>query len=515
MQRRRGWTSRGRVMSTTCRSDRYAAGVDYARRARRTLLVAIAFAGCGDNITKLPPAADVAERCAVPRTGVDPISGDPYPDKPGSLADEKTWLRSWIDDTYLWYREVPAANAEDYPTPLDYFDVLKTPRVTSTGRPKDRFHFTYPTDVWESLSETGTEAGYGARFAVISGAPPRLVVVAYTEPGSPADGMLARGAVIATVDGVDVMTGADYMALNAGLFPATTGETHVFSVLDTGSSTPRTVSLTSAAITSQPVQNVHTVANGTVGYLLFNDHIVTAEIELVNAITQLKSAGITDLVLDLRYNGGGYLVIASELAYMIAGPSVTAGRVFEQEQFNDKYPDTDPITGSPLEPTPFVDTTVFQMMPTQLALPHLDLPRVFVLTGPNTCSASEAVINGLQGVGVQVIQIGRTTCGKPYGFYPADNCGTTFFAIQFEGVNDQGFGDYTDGFSPDGSTSAPLTGCPVADDFTHPLGDPAEARLAAALQYRDTQTCPAASVAPDGRVAKPVWLQNRIVTRAW
>jgi hypothetical protein len=88
------------------------------------------------------------------------------------------------------------------------------------------------------------------------------------------------------------------------------------------------------------------------------------------------------------------------------------------------------------------------------SLPTLNLPRVFVLTGPDTCSASESVINSLQGVDVEVIQIGTTTCGKPYGFYPEDNCGTTYFTIEFQGVNAKGFGDYTDGFSP-GGTGAP------------------------------------------------------------
>ena len=58
-----------------------------------------------------------------------------------------------------------------------------------------------------------------------------------------------------------------------------------------------------------------------------------------------------------------------------------------------------------------------------------------------TCSASESIINGLRGVNVQVIQIGSTTCGKPYGFYPEDNCGTTYFSIQFKGVNAAGFGE--------------------------------------------------------------------------
>jgi hypothetical protein len=95
-----------------------------------------------------------------------------------------------------------------------------------------------------------------------------------------------------------------------------------------------------------------------------------------------------------------------------------------------------------------------------------------------------------------VIQVGSTTCGKPYGFYPQDNCGTTYFSIEFRGVNAVNFGDYTDGFSPSNSltpTNATVPGCSVADDFTHALGDPAEGRLAAALGYRNTGRCPAPS----------------------
>jgi hypothetical protein len=127
-------------------------------------------------------------------------------------------------------------------------------------------------------------------------------------------------------------------------------------------------------------------------------------------------------------------------------------------------------------------------------------------------------MNGLAGIDVQVIQIGTTTCGKPYGFYPAENCGTTYFAIQFQGVNAKGFGDYSDGFVP-GQQHA---GCVVADDFSHALGDPAEARLAAALYYQANGACPPAPQAlrpadplraVDGVVPKPFWRQNQILRR--
>ena len=139
-------------------------------------------------------------------------------------------------------------------------------------------------------------------------------------------------------------------------------------------------------------------------------------------------------------------------------------------------------------------------------------------------------MNSLDGVDVEVIQIGSTTCGKPYGFYAIGNCGTTYFTIQFRGENDKGFGDYTDGFSAAnqaGGAGTPLAGCSVADDFTHALGDPAESRLATALSYRDGVACPSATgvggpgtlkasfgfdlSAVDGYAPKSIWHKNRII----
>ena len=98
--------------------------------------------------------------------------------------------------------------------------------------------------------------------------------------------------------------------------------------------------------------------------------------------------------------------------------------------------------------TPFHSTAQGFSLPDGQALPTLNLSRVYVLVGSGTCSASEAIVNGLRGVGVTVNLIGATTCGKPYGFYPTDNCDTTYFAIQFQGVNQLGQGDYADGFAP-------------------------------------------------------------------
>jgi hypothetical protein len=450
----------------------------------------------GSDYTKgvFADADTFANQCASPRTGTA--------DRSGSTFTENMFLRSWTNDLYLWYSEVPDTNPSGFST-ADYFGQLKTQAITASGRDKDQFHFTYPTDVWEDLSESGVEVGYGSQWIILSGAPPRKVVAAFVEPGSPAaTANVMRGTEVLTADGVDVVNAASNSAidqLNAAFFPAAAGEQHMFTIRDTSGAT-RTITMNSVAVTHQPVLVSTTIEQSgvPVGYLVFNDHIATAEGQLISAITTLRNADVQDLVLDLRYNGGGYLDIASELAYMIAGSARTAGQTFERLVFNDKYPSTNPITGQPLQPTPFHTTALGFSATEGTPLPTLNLNRVYVITSNNTCSASESIINSLRGVGVDVYQIGSTTCGKPYGFYPQDNCGTTYFSIQFEGVNAKGEGEYSDGFTPENSLDAgsvELPGCSVADDFTRQLGDPLEGRLQAALSFRSSNNvvCPAAS----------------------
>jgi hypothetical protein len=473
------------------------------------------------------PASNFAGRCAAPRAGTNDLSG--------TTTDENNWLRSWTNDLYLWYSEVPDLNPALYTSTADYFDLLKTSATTTSGRAKDQFHFTYKTSDWIALSQGGQSVGYGVEWAFIANTPPRRAVVAFVQPSSTAalaPASLSRGVSILTVDGVSLVndnTQSGVDTLNRGLSPANAGEIHTFGIQELDG-TQRTVTLTATTVTSDPVPVVKTVSSpsgAVVGYMLFNDHVATSERRLYDAVNQLESAGIEDLVLDIRYNGGGYLDIASELAYMIAGPTATAGRTFEKVQFNSKHPTTDPINNGPITPTPFWSASrgFSSNLAQNTPLPTLNLPRVFVLTGSGTCSASESIINGLEGVGVQVIQIGAATCGKPYGFYPQDNCGTTYFSIQFKGVNDKGFGDYADGFSPANQPAlqSQLQGCQMADDFTHQLGDAAENRLETALAYRDLGTCVVpTSFAPlaaharplstvDGVVPKSIWRMNRIL----
>ena len=483
-------------------------------------------------------ASTFQNQCQSPRSGVD-INGNPSPDIQGLTLDENNFLRSFSDDTYLWFDEIVDQDPGLFSDPVTYFiDELRTADETAPGIPKDKFHFIIPTDEWLQLSQSGVSAGYGAQWVLLSTTPPREVVVAFTEPNSPATAVnLARGARLLSINGFDINdnTQAGIDALNNGLFPAGAGEMHSFEVLDLGAQNPRPITMTSDNITSEPVKNVgvEVTPTGRVGYMLFNDHIATAEQALIDAVNQLDTApGIDDLVLDIRYNGGGFLDIASELAYMVAGVVPTAGQPFEILQFNSKHPVNFPGTNIPITPTPLHTTSQGFNNQGAQALPTLDLPRVFVLTGPGTCSASEAIMNGLRGVNVEVIQIGSTTCGKPYGFFPTGNCGTHYFTIQFRGVNAMNFGDYTDGFKPanatnDDGTPTPVPGCSIADDFTAALGDPTETRFATALAYRDNPTCPAPTgitvpgiskasrplSATEGIVPKSPWHTNRIMRR--
>ncbi len=484
-------------------------------------------------------ASQFAAKCAAPRSGINPETGTDYPDVQGSVLDENNWLRSWSNDLYLWYNEIVDKNPANFST-VDYFDQLITEALTPSGNPKDNFHFLLPTEEWLTRSQSGASSGYGLQWIAIKMTPPRKFLVAYTEANTPAtsgDANLSRGAEVLSIDGVDVVNSTTNLEIETfleGMYPSMPNQTHDFVVRDVGSTSTRSFSMTSANVTFTPVKNVKTIStsSGNVGYMLFNDHVATSEQSLINAVNQLNQNGINDLVLDVRYNGGGYLAIASQLSYMIAGNAQTDGEIFEDLKFNDKHQRVDPVTGAQLRPVPFYNSTIGLSAAQGQPLPTLNLNRVFVLTGSQTCSASESIINGLRGVGVEVIQIGTTTCGKPYGFYPQDNCGTTYFSIQFKGENALGFGEYSDGFSPANATGTAGTlvqGCEVGDDFSHNLGSINEARLHAALVYRQNPgTCPAPSkqvfnnntnnnflttqpASVDGYIRKPQWLQNRIM----
>src|SRR5262245_56329546 len=185
------------------------------------------------------PSSTFDAMCVNPRPGTS--------DRSGTRTDENNWLRSWTNELYLWYGEVTDRDPSLYATD-QYFKLLKTAAITPSGNDKDKFHFTYSTAEWQALSQGGTEAAYGAEFAILAPYPPRRIVVAFTDPNTPAASQLARGDEILQVDAADAVNGntqAIVDVLNAGLFPDVTGESHTFLVRNTAGAT-RTVTLTSA-----------------------------------------------------------------------------------------------------------------------------------------------------------------------------------------------------------------------------------------------------------------------------
>ena len=439
------------------------------------------------------PSEELKNFCENPRTGNDPFNNnEPYPDQAGSALYEKLWLRSWSDETYLWYDEIADNDPENFATVADYFAQLKTEELTDSGAKKDNFHFSEPSEDYFQEAQSGVTSGYGINWAFIGDPADRILRVAYLEDDSPASQIgFQRGDTVLEVDGVSINTStqAGVDTLNEGLFSPANGDSHTI-VVRSNNGAEKTFNVTAGNIEQTPVQNVKTIttANGTsVGYMQFNSHIGIAQEGLIAAVNKFKTDNVEELVIDFRYNGGGLLALSSQLAYMVAGSANIQNRIYYQTQQNDKQPVESPF--------PFIDEEIdySTFFSTGESLPDLNLSKVYVLSTSGTCSASEAFINGLKGIDAEVVLIGDTTCGKPYGFTPTHNCGTTYYTIQFSGINSKGFGEYAAGFTPTPTPQfdADVKGCVVSDDFDNQLGDPNEGILSTALYHIDNNgTCP-------------------------
>ena len=309
-----------------------------------------------------------------------------------TLEGQQKFVRSFMDETYLWYDEIPTVNPADFTTVPAYFSALLVRTPDANGQPKDRF------------SAALTASAANALQAAVDDLP---------GPGIP----------------------SNLLASHSRSVPAH----HI----------------------------VTSPAGRKVGYVLFNDHNEGAQDGLIAAFETLAGGAIDDLVLDLRFNSGGFLYVAQTAASMVTGPQ-SNGKVFEQLRYSAKRQAETAASTFFFSDRVQVAETVY---PRGHVLPRLNLPRLYVLTSGQTCSASESIINSLRGIDVEVIMVGNTTCGKPYGFHRQDNCGFAFFAIEFQGFNAKNFGDYSNGLKAT---------CQVTDDFVTPLGNTGEPLLAVA-----------------------------------
>lgn len=441
-------------------------------------------------------------KCESPRTGRSQITNLPFPDQRGNAVDEKNFLRSWSHETYLWYKELPDINPANSDTPQKYFEKLKTSAKTTSGKDKDYFHFYEPTESSEAW-EAGISYGYGLELTLVSD---RVFKVVYVQPNSPAaTAGVKRGDEILELDNYVVATessNAGIDAMNDALAPDNINESHKYKFKRGNSSYE--VTLTSAQIDVSAITKTSVIDQGgnKVGYIQFNSFIEKAQDEWVTVINNMKTAGVNDLVVDMRYNGGGLVSIASMVGYMIGGSNVS-NKTFIQYVANDQYAADTPVKFT---------TSGLYGVNQNAALPTLNFNRVYVLSTEGTCSASELVVNSLRGAGVNVFLVGDTTCGKPYGFTPEDNCGTTYYTIQFKGVNAKNYGDYVDGFTPSATDngSEKVKGCFVSDNLNYELGDASEPLLSKALTLIQTGGCDSVAVSGAQKSQTPI-LNGKLV----
>ncbi len=388
-----------------------------------------------------------------------------------SVVSQQGWLRDYLDDWYFWYADSPRPSPAQFASVETYFNAMLSP-----GRPPD-----FPPDRWSRSESTesfnrffgdGATLGYGLSVAglEVSGQPQRPLYVRWVEALSPAAAAgVQRGDEVMAIGGrsaADIIASDDYSLLS----PLAAGDSLTLRLRRSGQE--RSVVLTAAVFALTPVTGAAVVTSPRgrkLGYVALKDMISQALNPLDTAFASFQSAGVQDLVLDLRYNGGGLVSTGATLASYVAG-SRGAGRTYARLLYNDKraaannqnYTFSTPAAG-------------------------LGLRRVIVLMGPRTCSASEQLINGLLGAGIEVLAVGDATCGKPVGFLPTSACGRTYSVVNFESVNALNQGRYFDGLAPT---------CPVAEDFKAPMGSAADPLWAAATQLADTGACPAASTHP-------------------
>ncbi|KNZ32754.1 MAG: hypothetical protein AD742_10135 [Methylibium sp. NZG] len=395
---------------------------------------------------------------------------------PGSaecdLPAQKDWLRSYMADTYFWSGASPNPAPTGYTTVQTYFDALL---FTGAGAaPADRWSYISDAASFSQFFTEGRTLGYGV---FVNGLELQLPLkVRFVEAQSSAAALgVVRGDQILAINGrsaADIVAANDFSALS----PGKEGDTLS---LQLGGASPRTVTLTASTytLTPVPVSRVLTLPNGAkAGYVVLKDFITQAEAPLTAAFASFRAAGATDVILDLRYNGGGRVSTSALLASLAAG-SVHDGKLFTRLSYSARQSSRNVNYAFSAADTGFA--------------------RVVVLTGERTCSASELVVNGLKPF-VQVVTIGAASCGKPFGFNPTTSCGSTFSAVNFESLNALGEGRYYDGIAAN---------CPMVDDFNGALGDPTEKLTAAAASYLQTGVCP--PVAAGSERAQVLSLQRR------
>jgi carboxyl-terminal processing protease len=378
-------------------------------------------------------------------------------------TSQNLYVRDVLDDYYLWYRELPRLNPSNYAFPEAYLEAARYRPLDST--------FSYIT------SRAANDAFFSESQFIGLGISTQTTTtelrVLQVFPESPAaDAGLDRGDRIVEINGQSV---ADLVSSGAigNAFGANDVGVTVMVTVRSRQGIERRATLTKRVVTIPTVSLTRTFVVGgrTVGYLLFRNFVQPSYAALEAAFAALRDAGATELVIDLRYNGGGLVDVAVHLGSLIGG-SLTQGRVFAEFRHNDRK-------------TALDETLRFRQPPQALSL-----SRVFVITTRSSASASELLINSLR-PHLPVVVIGDTTFGKPVGQYAFNFCDKVLAPVSFVLVNADGQADFFAGIAPT---------CAAADDIEHDLGAGDEASLAEAFQFIRTGSC----TVPASTAARPL-----------
>lgn len=394
-----------------------------------------------------------------------------------SLLDRQNWTAAQLREWYLFPETLPATlDPAPYTTVQAYIDALT---ATARAQRRDRF-FTYITSIAEenAFFNSGSSAGFGVRLSYDTAA--RRVFIAEAFEGAPALAagidrgaeILAIGTSTGNLQTVDsIMAAGGSQAVSDALGPSTAGVTRVLRIRDAAGTRDLTVSKADYALT--PVSSrygARIITDGArqVGYVNLRTFIDTADPALRNAFAQFRAAGITDIIVDFRYNGGGLVSIA-ELMGDLLGRNRSTSEVFSYTTFRP-------------EKTSSNSTRRFSPQSQSVAP-----TRVAFIGTSGTASASELVINAfIPYLHSNAALIGTNTYGKPVGQIAVDRsqCDDRLRIIAFATQNAAQQGAYYDGLANFVEAS-----CAASDDLAFPLGDARESSVARALDFLAGRPC--------------------------
>lgn len=389
------------------------------------------------------------------------------------LPDQRSFLARQFRDEYLWTALTPDVDPGPARSVSSYFrDSLF---AGNESLPADRYSGFQTAESFSLFFGEGQTMGYGIAVAGVEvrGQPAAPLWIRDVTPASPAAlAGLQRGDRVLSLNersSADVIARDDFSALTA----RQVGEELDILVERRGQA--RRAVLQSAVHPVGPVRHwriINLLDGRRVGVLRYQAMIAIGDEELRRVMGRFRDAQVAAVILDLRYNGGGSVAVGQRLASHLAGP-MSNGRIYAELRHNEQRS---------------FRNLFFRFNHT---LGWSGVTRVYALTGSRTCSASEQVISGLRGVGIEVITVGSGTCGKPVGFSPVSHCGLTYSISNFESLNDAGQGRYFDGLKAD---------CPVAEDFRMSLEVDTEPLTATALRHLQEGRCEEGGLATDRQI---------------